>query len=94
MKHSGDEDGLQSHRFGVQIRVSAKKSNKKIGGGGLGLGIGLGIGIGGSIGLGIGIEGSIGLGIGIGLGVVVSVLLFLRNTSPSLPPKKVVKSPS
>ena len=40
--YSGDEDGLQSQRFGVQIRVSAKKSNKKIGGGGLGLGIGLG----------------------------------------------------
>ena len=45
--------------------------------------IGLGIGIGGSIGLGIGIEGSIVLEIGIGLGVVVSVLLFLRNTPPT-----------
>ena len=39
----------------------------------------------GSIGLGIRIGGSIGLGIGIGLGVVVSVLPFLRNTPP---PKK------
>ena len=39
--HSGDEDGLQSQRFGVQIQVSAKKKIKKIGGG-LGLGIGLG----------------------------------------------------
>ena len=29
--HSGDEDGLQSQRFGVQIQVSAKK--KKNGGG-------------------------------------------------------------
>ena len=38
--YSGDEDGLQSQRFGVQIQVSAKKSNKEIGG--LGLGIGLG----------------------------------------------------
>ena len=25
MWHSGDEDGLQSQRFGVQIQVSAKK---------------------------------------------------------------------
>ena len=41
MWHSGDEDGLQSHRFGVQIQVSAKKIYKKLGGG-LGLGIGLG----------------------------------------------------
>ena len=40
----------------------------------------------GSIGLGIRIGGSIGLGIGIGLGVVVSVLPFLRNPPP--PPKK------
>ena len=37
---SGDEDGLQSQRFGVQIQVSAKKKIKKLGG--LGLGIGLG----------------------------------------------------
>ena len=36
--HSGDEDGLQSQRFGVQIQVSAKKSNKEIGGLGIGLG--------------------------------------------------------
>ena len=78
MWHSGDEDGLQSQRFGVQIQVSTKKI-KKIGGGArsrdrvrgsIGLGIGLGIGIGGLI----------GLAIRIGLGVVVSVLLFLRNT--------------
>ena len=48
----------------------------------------VGIGIEDSIGLGIGIGGSIGLGIGIGLGVVVSVLLFLRNTYPSPPQKK------
>ena len=41
MWHSGDEDGLQSQRFGVQIQVSAKKKIKKIGGW-LGLGIGLG----------------------------------------------------
>ena len=34
----------------------------------------------GSIGLGIGIGGLIGLAIRIGLGVVMSVLLFLRNT--------------
>ena len=54
--------------------------------------IGLGIGIGGSIGLGIGIGGSIGLGIGIGLGVVVSMLLFFRNTPP--PKKKSGKLPS
>ena len=39
MWHSGDEDGLQSQRFGVQIQVSAKKIKKW---GGLGLGIGLG----------------------------------------------------
>ena len=32
MWHSGDEDGLQSQRFGVQIQVSAKKI-KKLGGG-------------------------------------------------------------
>ena len=36
--YSGDEDGLQSQRFGVQIQVSAKKSNKEIGGLGIGLG--------------------------------------------------------
>ena len=43
--HSGDEDGLQSQRSGVQIQVSAKKKKKlKNWGGSLGLGIGLGIG--------------------------------------------------
>ena len=50
MWHSGDEDGLQSQRFGVQIQVSAKK--KKIGGawsrdrvrGSIGLGIRIGEG--------------------------------------------------
>ena len=51
----------------------------------------IGLGIGGSIGLGIWIGGSIGLVSGAGLGVVVSVLLFLRNTPP---PQKVEKSPS
>ena len=44
MWHSGDEDGFQSQRFGVQIQVSVKKQKKD---GGLGLGIGLGKGIGG-----------------------------------------------
>ena len=39
--HSGDEDGLQSQRFGVQIQVSAIIIIKKTGGG-LGLGIGSG----------------------------------------------------
>ena len=72
MWHSGDEDGLQSQRFGVQIQVSANKKIKKLGGLGPGIGIGILIGIGGSI----------GLGSRIGLEVVVSVLLFLRNTPP------------
>lgn len=45
--HSGDEDGLQSQRFGVQIQLSAKK--KKWGTrsrdrGSVGLGIGIGSG--------------------------------------------------
>ena len=40
MWHSGDEDELQSQRFGVQIQVSEKKVIKNWGG--LGLGIGLG----------------------------------------------------
>ena len=51
MWHSGDEDGLQSQRFGVQIQVSAKKI-KILGGarsrdrvrGSTGLGIGGSIG--------------------------------------------------
>ena len=51
--HSGDEDGLQSQRFGVQIQVSAKKKKKKIVGarsrdrvrGSIGLGIGIGGGV-------------------------------------------------
>ena len=50
MWRSGDEDGFQSQRFGVQSQVSAKKQNKKIGGarsrdrvrGSIGLGIGIG----------------------------------------------------
>ena len=49
--HSGDEDGLQSQRFGVQIQVSAKKKKNWGGGrsrdrvrGSIGLGIGIGIG--------------------------------------------------
>ena len=66
--------------------MSAKK--KKLEGG-----LGLGDRVGGSIGLGIGIGGSIGLGTGTELGVVVSVLLFLRNTPPPQK-KKVEKSPS
>ena len=91
MWHSGDEDGLQSHRFGVQIQVSAKQKLKNWGG------ARSRDRVRGSIGFGIEIEGSIGLGIGIGgsigLGVVVSVLLFLRNTPPP-PKKKVEQSPS
>ena len=39
--HSGDEDGLLSQRFGVQIQVSTIKRIKNWGGG-LGLGMGLG----------------------------------------------------
>ena len=38
--HSGDYNGLQSQRSGVQIQVSAKKN------GGLDLSIGLGLGLG------------------------------------------------
>ena len=34
MWHSGDKDGFQSQRFGVQIQVSAKKIFKKLGGAG------------------------------------------------------------
>ena len=50
-------------------------------------------GVRGSLGIGKGyLGGSIGLGIGKGLGVVVSVLLFLQNTPP--PQKKSGKSPS
>ena len=30
--HSGDYDGLQSQRSGVQIQLSAKKKKKKLGG--------------------------------------------------------------
>ena len=77
----GDEDGFQSQRFGVQIQVTAKKIYQKNRGGARSRDR-----VRGSIGLGIGIGGSIGLGIGIGLGVVVSMLLFFRNTPP--PPKK------
>ena len=70
MWHSGDEDGLQSQRFGVQLQVSAKKIKKNIGGARSRDRV----------------RGSIGLEIGIGLGLMVSMLLFLRNTPP--PPKK------
>ena len=62
---------------------------------GLGLGMGLDVWLGGSIGLGMGLDvwlgGSIGLGIGMGLGLVVGVLFFLRNTPL---PKKSGKLPS
>ena len=75
MWHSGDEDGLQSQRFGVQIQVSEIIIIKKTGGGARSRDR-----VRWSIGLGIGLGGSIGLGIGIGLELVVSVLLFLRNT--------------
>ena len=47
MWHSGDEDGLQSQRFGVQIQVSVKKIIKNWGArsrdrvrGSIGLGMG------------------------------------------------------
>ena len=89
--HSGDNDGLQSQRSRVQIKVSAKKKtgglHLRLGlelGGSMELGLGTGrdVWLGGSIGLGIGI----GLDVGLGRGMVVGVLFFLRN-NPS-PPKK------
>ena len=80
MWHSGDYDGLQSQRSGVQIQVSAKR--KKTGGLDLRLGGSMGLGLG--MGLDVWLGGSIGLGMGLGL--VVGVLFFLRNTP--LPPKK------
>ena len=95
--YSGDYDGLQSQRSGVQIQVSAKKTlgglDLRLGLGlggsmGLGLGMGLDVWLGGSIGLGIGIGMGldVGLGIGMGLGLVMGVLFFLKNTP--LSPKK------
>ena len=54
--HSGDYDGLQTQRSGVQIQVSAKKSW------GLDLRLGLGLGLGGSMGLGLGMGLDVWLG--------------------------------
>ena len=81
MWHSGDEDGLQSQRFGVQIQ-----ERYSLGGYNVGATCRSRDRVRRSIGLGIGIGRSTGLGIGLELGVVVSsVLLFLRNNSPPLP---------
>ena len=75
--HSGDYDGFQSQRSGVQIQVSAKKKKKwgvRLGGSmGLELGMGLDVWLGGSIGLGIGMGLDVGLGIGMGLDVHVGL---------------------